>query len=32
MWLILEGLLALALFTFIIWWTLPRKSNRDRKD
>jgi hypothetical protein len=24
-WLILEGVLALLLFAFIIWWTLPRK-------
>ena len=24
-WLILEGVLALVLFVFIIWWTLPRK-------
>ena len=31
-WLILEGVLALALFAFIIWWTLPRKRNRERKD
>lgn len=27
-WLVLEGVLALSLFVFIIWWTLPRK----RKD
>jgi len=31
-WLILEGVLALALFAFIIWWTLPRKRERDKKD
>jgi len=31
-WLILEGVLALALFVFIIWWTLPRKRERDKKD
>jgi len=31
-WLILEGVLALALFVFIIWWTLPRKRDRDKKD
>lgn len=24
-WLVLEGVLALSLFVFIIWWTLPRK-------
>jgi hypothetical protein len=30
-WLILEGVLALVLFVFIIWWTLPRKpgGNKD---
>ena len=31
-WLILEGVLALGLFVFIIWWTLPRKRDRDKKD
>ena len=31
-WLILEGVLALALFAFIIWWTLPRKRGGDKKD
>jgi hypothetical protein len=31
-WLILEGVLALALFVFIIWWTLPRDRGRDKKD
>jgi hypothetical protein len=31
-WLILEGVLALALFAFIIWWTLPRKRDGDKKD
>ena len=31
-WLILEALLALALFVFIIWWTLPRKPRHDKKD
>ena len=31
-WLILEGVLALGLFAFIIWWTLPRKRERDKKD
>ena len=24
-WLVLEGVLALSLFVFIIWWTMPRK-------
>jgi hypothetical protein len=28
-WLILEGVLALLLFAFIIWWTLPRKRDQD---
>jgi hypothetical protein len=31
-WLILEGVLSLVLFVFIIWWTLPRKRGRDKKD
>jgi hypothetical protein len=31
-WLILEGVLALALFAFIIWWTLPRDRRPDNKD
>jgi len=31
-WLILESVLALGLFVFIIWWTLPRKRDRDKKD
>jgi hypothetical protein len=31
-WLILEGVLSLALFVFIIWWTLPRKPRRDKED
>jgi len=30
-WLIFEALLALALFVFIIWWTLPRKRAATRK-
>jgi hypothetical protein len=29
-WLLLEGVLALLLFVFIVWWTLPRR--RDNKD
>lgn len=28
-WLVLEGVLALSLFVFIIWWTLPRKPKDD---
>jgi len=31
-WLIVEGILALALFVFIMWRTLPRKRDRDKKD
>jgi hypothetical protein len=31
-WLTLEGVLSLALFVFIIWWTLPRKPRRDKED
>jgi hypothetical protein len=30
-WLILECVLALLLFVFIIWWTLPRKGDPARK-
>jgi hypothetical protein len=30
-WLILEAVLALALFVFIIWWTVPRKPRRDKE-
>jgi len=30
-WLILEGVLALLLFVFIIWWTLPRKRDQNSK-
>lgn len=30
-WLILECVLALLLFVFIIWWTLPRKNDATRK-
>ena len=29
-WFILEGSLALLLFVFIIWWTLPRKRDVDK--
>jgi hypothetical protein len=28
-WLILECVLALLLFIFIIWWTLPRKRDQN---
>jgi hypothetical protein len=31
-WLILEVVLGLGLFIFIIWWTMPRKHDRDGKD
>lgn len=31
-WLIFEGLLALTLFLLIVWWTLPRKRDRDPKE
>ena len=27
--LILEGVFALLLFVFIIWWTLPRRRDKD---
>ncbi len=29
-WFILEGSVALLLFVFIIWWTLPRKRDVDK--
>jgi hypothetical protein len=32
LWLMLESVLALLLFVFIVWWTLPRKRDRDKKD
>ncbi|HWQ39295.1 MAG TPA: hypothetical protein VNM24_11925 [Burkholderiales bacterium] len=28
-WVLLEVVLGLALFVFIIWWTLPKKDDRD---
>jgi hypothetical protein len=28
-WLILEAVLSVVLFLLIIWWTLPRKRDRD---
>jgi hypothetical protein len=31
-WVLLEIGLGLALFVFIIWWTLPKKDRPDRKD
>ena len=31
-WLIMEGVLALVLFVFIIWWTLPRDRDKKGKD
>ena len=30
-WVLLEVGLGLALFVFIIWWTLPKKTDRDDK-
>lgn len=30
-WILLEIFLGLALFLFIIWWTLPKKSDQDDK-
>jgi hypothetical protein len=29
-WLILEAVLSVVLFLFIIWWTMPRKRDQDR--
>ncbi len=31
-WLILEAVLSVVLFVLIIWWTMPRKRDRDNKD
>jgi len=31
-WLILEAVLSVVLFLLIIWWTMPRKRDRDNKD
>jgi hypothetical protein len=31
-WLILEAVLSVVLFLLIIWWTMPRKRDRDKKD
>jgi len=31
-WLIFGALMAVALFVFIIWWTLPRKPRRDKEN
>ncbi len=28
-WMVLECVLALALFVFIVWWTLPRKRDQN---
>lgn len=30
-WLLLEAGLALALLVFIVWWTLPRKKDKERE-
>jgi hypothetical protein len=32
LWLMLESVFALLLFVFIVWWTLPRKRDRDKED
>lgn len=29
-WLALEAVISLVLFLLIIWWTLPRRRDRDR--
>jgi hypothetical protein len=29
-WLLLEAVLSVVLFLFIIWWTMPRKRDQDR--
>ncbi len=31
-WLILEAVLSVVLFVLIIWWTMPRKRDRENKD
>ena len=31
-WLILEAALSVVLFLLIIWWTMPRKRDRENKD
>ena len=31
-WLILEAVLSVVLFLLIIWWTMPRKRDRENKD
>ncbi len=31
-WVLLEVGLGLALFIFIIWWTLPKKDDRDKRE
>jgi len=31
-WLILEAALSVIVFLLIIWWTMPRKRDRDNKD
>jgi hypothetical protein len=31
-WMALEVIIPLALFVFIIWWTVPRRNGKDKKD
>jgi phage shock protein PspC (stress-responsive transcriptional regulator) len=31
-WLILEAALSVIVFLLIVWWTMPRKRDRDNKD
>lgn len=31
-WLVLEAVLSVVLFVLIIWWTMPRKRDRENKD
>jgi hypothetical protein len=31
-WIALELTLGLALFVFLVWWTLPKKNKDDRND
>ena len=31
-WLVLEAVLSVVLFLLIIWWTMPRKRDRENKD
>ena len=31
-WLVIEAVLSLVLFGFIIWWTMPRRRNQDHDE